>query len=202
MKLRFTRTPTTQQKTDYYRIREICYRDSLGMRTFDGSEDAWDRRSHLLIALDGELCIGGVRINGCPMPEKGPYPAIPLEDCGLVLPELLPELGLEKKAYCEPTRLAITPHYRRPEVISGFARAILQESRTLGYTRCISVSGITRSRLYRRMFHACGCRFQIYQHIDVPPEPGFNDLPHILSVGFLDDADDATSSRRRPRRAA
>lgn len=186
MTLRFTSSPTTQQKTDYYRIRERCYRESHGFEDFDGSETAWDRRSHLLIALDGERCIGGVRINGCSTSGEAPYPAIPLEDCGVELPELLPELRLGEEAYCEPTRLAITPRYRCPAVISSFTWAIVQQSRALAYTRCITVAGMTRSRLYRRMFNACGCSYQIYHHIDVPPEPGFSDLPHVLAVGFLD----------------
>lgn len=185
MQLQFTLAPTDRQKNDYFRIRETCFRDDLQLAGFDGREDAWDRCSHLLVALDGNRCIGGVRISGSVAVKDEGQPTIPLEAHGAQVPQLLPELATGGGPYCQPTRLAIVRDYRQPRVLNAFTTAIATQSAALGFSHCIAVAGMARSRFYRRIFHACGYGYRIYDNLAVPAEPGFTDLPHILSVGFL-----------------
>ena len=185
MHLQFTLAPTASQKADYFRIRETCFRRDLQLEGFDGREDRWDGCSNLLIALDGSRCIGGVRISGRSAPSDTHMPSIPLETHSVPLPELLPDLALDGKSYCQPTRLAIDPRYRQPEVLNAMTRAMVTGSAALNYTLCVAVAGMGRSRLYRRIFHVCGYRYEIFEGVEVPAEPGFSDLPHVLSLGFL-----------------
>ncbi|MEQ8514440.1 MAG: hypothetical protein RIC38_02435, partial [Chromatocurvus sp.] len=87
MQLQFTLMPTDRQKGAYFRIREACFRDDLQLTGFDGREDAWDRCSHILVALDGSRCIGGVRISGNVACADAGGNTIPLEAHGAQVPQ-------------------------------------------------------------------------------------------------------------------
>ncbi|WP_372742561.1 hypothetical protein, partial [Neptunomonas sp.] len=107
--IHFELTKNPQHLNDYYKIREECFRTDLLLTAFDGSEDQHDKEGYILIARDGDRCIGGARINGC-SPKADTR--LPIENDDFIIKDLFPDLSLEKHAYCQWTRLALLPEYR------------------------------------------------------------------------------------------
>jgi hypothetical protein len=189
MTLTFQLNPPAQHRQTYFRIREASFRRDLNIAGFDGSEDAWDRQSDLLLAFDGDNCVGGLRLSGGAAMANGA--AIPLEEHWPTLTSTLTRIPLSPAAYCQPGRLALLPTYRQPEILKRFTLAMIHSAVALGYRHCVVVTGIQRSRLYRRLFQQCGHHYHIFTDIPVPAEPGFHDLPHLLAIGSLATVDSA-----------
>ena len=169
----------------YYRIRERCFRRELGIADFDGSEDARDRRSHILVARDGNRCIGGTRITGRQPESLHP---VPLQEEGLDLVAALPGLRLAQTSFCQWGRLALDPEYRTTRVLRQYCNAMIEASRALGFTYSLVVTDINRARLYKRLFSVLGYRYDIVRDLRIPAEAGFDGLPHLLGVGYHDAA--------------
>ena len=183
LKYELTREPALLEQ--YYRIREKCFRRELGIEDFDGSEDARDRRSDILIARVGNRCVGGTRITG-PHPES--LHPLPLEEEGLDLGAALPELRLAQSSLCQWGRLALDPAYRTPEMLRRYCNAMIEASRALGYAYSVVVTDINRARLYKRLFSVLGYHYDIVHGLRIPEETGFDGLPHLLGVGHHDAA--------------
>jgi hypothetical protein len=47
----------------YYRLREVAFREEIGISDFDGSEEPADRKGDIFVAHQGGRCIGGIRIS-------------------------------------------------------------------------------------------------------------------------------------------
>jgi len=183
MSLQFEITTDRQLLKQYFLIRERCFREELGLSGFDGSEDGWDRRSSILVAREGATVVGGMRITG-----RHPHlpQLLPIEDEGLTLQQVLPQLELSHHAYCQWSRLAILPDYRTTGTLRQFCAEMIDTSRELGYAFSFLVAGMNRSRLYKRLYSVLGYGYEILDGVKIPIEEGFNGLPHLLSVGYLD----------------
>lgn len=182
MTIRFEFTTDPRLLAQYYQIREACFRQQLGIESFDGSEDAEDRAGHILIARDGERCIGGARISGT-TPENPQ--TLPMESDGFMLEEIFPDLEQQGRSYCQWTRLALLPEYRTTDVLRAQCLALIEASAALNYSYAFNVAGTTRARLYRRLHKNLGYDYEICNHVSIPAEEGFTNLEHLLSVAFL-----------------
>jgi hypothetical protein len=182
MSLRYEISTDTWLLQQYYRMREAYFRTELGLADFRGEQDALDLRSDLLIARDGNRCAGGTRITG--RSPRRPHP-VPIEELGFDLAEAVPEIGLSEAAYCQWSRAAIDPDYRTTDMIRDYFCALIETSRSLGYEYSFVVADRNRTRLYRRLCTLAGYRYEVLHDVPVPAEPGFDGLPHLLSVGYL-----------------
>lgn len=180
--LRYEISTDTRLIQQYYRMREAYFRNELGLAAFRGEEEPLDLRSDLLIARDGNRCAGGTRITG--RSPRQPRP-VPIEELGFDLAGAVPEIGLAEAAYCQWSRAAIDPVYRTAEMIREYFGALIETSRALGYEYSFVVADRNRTRLYRRLCTLAGYRYEILHDVPVPAEPGFDGLPHMLSVGYL-----------------
>jgi len=182
MSLRYEISSDTWLLQQYYRMREAYFREELGLADFRGDQEVLDLRSDLLIARDGNRCAGGTRITG--RSPRDPQP-VPIEELGFDLGAAVPEIRLAETAYCQWSRAAIDPTYRTTEMIRDYFSALIETSRALGYEYSFVVADRNRTRLYRRLCSLAGYRYEILHEARVPPEPGFDGLPHLLSVGYL-----------------
>jgi hypothetical protein len=182
MSIRFEISKEPHLLAQYYRIREACFRQQLGIDSFDGSEDEDDRAGHILIARDGDRCIGGARISGTTPTDPA---QLPMECSTFILEEHFPELGQQTLSYCQWTRLALLPEYRTTEVLRAQCLALIKCSADLNYSYAFNVAGTARARLYRRLHKNLGYDYEICDHIDIPAEREFADLEHLLSVAFI-----------------
>jgi len=195
MSVQYEITNDPQLLGQYFRIREHCFREELNLPNFDGSEDAWDRRSHLLIARDEERCVAGVRITGRYPLLKG---ELPIEEEGLELKRALPHIPVAQSACCQWSRLVVDPEYREWDFFAQFGQAIIRFSELLGFGYSVAVTGMNQARFYKRLYSSMGYRFEILQGIAVPAEEGFDGLPHLLSVGYLAAANERMARRVLP----
>lgn len=161
----------------YYQIRESCFRQELGLPSFDGSEDDFDRQGVIMIARDGNRCVGGVRLSaGTPIGG-----GIPLEHEGVALTTIFPQIE-EGGGYCQLTRLALQPAYRTPQSVRNLLAACVNLAIARGFDYGVCVAGMNRARLYKRMMTVLGYEYRIFEQVSIAPEKGFAGLPHLLSV--------------------
>lgn len=186
MKFAITRDPALLAQ--YYAIREAGFQQDLGLEHFDGSEDAWDAASDILVILDQGRCIGGVRITGRRQPGVR---HLPVESEGLDLDALAPEGRLKRPDCCQWSRLVVAPAYRNPSVFAAFVAQVKVHTEALGYAYGLIVTGVNQARLYRRLFGALGVRLELHPEVAVPAEAGFKGLPHLLGLVRLPVADAA-----------
>lgn len=184
LNIHFELTKNPQYLNDYYKIRETCFRKDLLLKTFDGSEDQYDEEGYILIARDGDRCIGGARINGC-CPKAATR--LPIENDNFIVKDFFPELLLEDHSYCQWTRLALLPEYRTMDAVKALCLSLTKASAELGFKYAFNVAGSARARLYRRLATSGGMNYKICDHIKIPAEPGFNDLEHLLSIAILEE---------------
>ncbi|MFT5721384.1 MAG: hypothetical protein ACI9W6_001698 [Motiliproteus sp.] len=189
MPITFELTEDPQLLAQYYSIREVSFRECLGLDGFDGSEDADDIHGDIIIARVGDRCVGGARINGT---GPGRSRRLPLETdafvMGEVIGEIMPRLTLDNSPYCQWTRLCLAPDYRIGEILRGLVQAVIVHSAELGYRYAFNVAGMSRARLYKRLHAVLGYRYEICDQVLVPAEEGFRHLEHLLSITHLDAA--------------
>jgi hypothetical protein len=182
MELVISPTRNPDLLADYYALRERTFRRELGLATFDGGEDSLDRCSDILIARLGDRCVGGARLTAS---APGRRASLPLEAEGLNLAKLLPTLELQTRGYAQVTRLAVDERERTPALLRQLGAALLAHARDLGCDYLIGVSGIARSRIYRRIIRAQGLEYQLFTDVPVPAGSAFRALPHVLGVTDL-----------------
>lgn len=177
MPIHFQLANEPAKRAQYFAIREFCFRNDLGLYSFDGSEDRYDREGEILLIMEGDHCIGGARLSG----SRDRLP-LPLEHEGLNLKQLFPEFTNNSTPYCQWSRLAIHPSKRTPELVVETAKSMASISTAKGYQYSFYVSGRPQARLYKRLYNNLGYDFRIMEQVSVPEESGFQGLPHLLSV--------------------
>lgn len=170
----------------YYWLREECFRKELGLNAFNGAEDVYDQTGNILIIRDGDTCVGGVRITGCSLFSQS---LTPLENKGLNITQVLPQLDLPLAPYCQHERLVLRPEYRQTDVFRAVCKAIMRGCASLGYHYAFNVTGLKRARLYKRVHSNLGYDYKIYDHINMPVDQGFGHLEHLLSIAFIPEAE-------------
>ena len=178
----FTSSQRKNWLEQYYQIRQECFRRDLGIKSFDGAEDKFDRSGYLLIALDRQQCIGGVRLS-ISTPESPLL--LPLEINGFMLQERFPDIARNKESYSQWTRLALKLEYRASEVLHRMALVMIQQTKRLQCSYSFNVAGMNRARLYQRLHRLQGFNYEILKGVNIPAEGNLVGLEHLLSVGYL-----------------
>ena len=170
MSIIFQITKDPRNLDQYYQLRQACFRKELGISDFDGTEDEIDRRSHLLLALHDEHCIGGARIS-----------------CNLPNSTLLQELSLEKASHriCMWERFVIDPDARNEQLFRNFCAHLIDVSQLLGFQYSLVLSSQRNARFYRKYHTALGIEFQVHRHVPDCAADSFSGLEHYVSVAGL-----------------
>ena len=169
MSLAFEITQNPEVLEQYYHLREQCYRSDLGLTDFDGSEDAEDRCSQIMVALADDYVVGGVRISA-----------------RITLPSQVDQLGLNREMCCMWERFAIAPVMRTLGVFREFSNQLVNTSRNNGYQNAMVLSSLPNARFYRRCHSALGVKFQIHRPVPHLAQGAFSGLEHYLSVAHLE----------------
>lgn len=180
MAVRFELSSDPALLSQYYRIRERCFRRELVLPEFDGSAECYDVPGQILIIREGDRCLGGARFNGYDDPQ-----GLPLESDGFDLLHSCQDLMQPHERICQWSRLAIAPEYRQRIDGLAFCRTLVTVGRDLGYHYAFYVTGHTRARLFRQLYVKLGFSFDVLNHVELPVEPGFENLPHLLTMLHL-----------------
>lgn len=199
---RFARASLTEQPVEYefthdpallhqyFMLREQMFISVWGLKAFDGTEDHYDPLSDILIAKVGNLCVGGSRLTFS-TPENRIL--LPMEQQGLSLTELFPELHLENKSYSECTRLALLPDYRTREVSFDIryymVKHCLQKNADYGFF----LSPLVQARNYRQTFLSLGLQCRICTEIEIPDKEEYEGIKMYMTML------DFTPSKKDPR---
>jgi len=154
--------------TEYYDLREQCFREDLGLTDFDGSEEDRDRQGTILVAVENGRCIAGVRIS--PM---------------VTLLSQVQQLGFERESCCMWERFVFAPAARTISLIRRFIAYLIETSRKIGYEHAMILSSHKNARFYRRCHTALGVGYQIHRPVPHCAEGKFAGLEHYLSVSYL-----------------
>ncbi|WP_207061492.1 GNAT family N-acetyltransferase [Motiliproteus sp. SC1-56] len=177
MAIQFAITEDPKWLEVYYQIREACFREDLGLAAFNGGEDQFDRDGVILVALDGDRVIGGIRLSA-----GRSRAGTPLQHEGVDIPALFPQLRKSPGSYCQLTRLALLPEYRNLDTVKQVIQASAEFAAEQGFDYAFNVADKSRARLYKRVLSLHGFGYQIMEQVEIPAEQGFVGLPHLLSV--------------------
>jgi hypothetical protein len=91
---------------NYFDKRAAWYQKRLNLPVCPARRDAFDAASHIVLATDGQECVGGLRAT-----VRRPFQAgsLPMEEAvpGLRLKDIFPELGLESTPHAEISKLIV-----------------------------------------------------------------------------------------------
>ncbi|SIS47548.1 hypothetical protein [Neptunomonas antarctica] len=169
--------------SQYYKIREDCFRSDLCLSDFNGSKDEYDMLGQILIIREGDLCLGGARLNGR---KQGDTVRLPMESETFELRDVCSDILLDNNSYCQWSRLAIDPKFRKRVNFSLLCEKMLAEAIKLGYLYSFNVTGSVRTRFFQKIHRSLGFSYHTLSHVDIHAEDGFEDLPHLLGVARLD----------------
>ena len=161
-----TRDPDLLEQ--YYTLREHCYREDLGLRNFDGSEEACDRNGHVLVVHRNGRVIGGARSSST-VPSGERYQ----------------ELNLNESICCVWERFVLDPIHRSVKLAREFLTHLIHISNLLGYQHALILSSLRNARFYRACHTAVGVPFEIHRSTPEFARDEFAGLEHYLSVAHL-----------------
>jgi GNAT superfamily N-acetyltransferase len=161
----FETTRDPQWLSQYYSLRDQCFKSDLGIPDFNGAEEEHDLQGHIVIARSGGQCIAGARV----------VSAVPMA-------AQLAEFGLSSQDSCLWERFVIHPSFRHMGLGRDFCSALIEVSRNLGFNNALVLSTLRISRLYRMCHAGLGVEFKIQRAAPECAEGAFATLEHYLSV--------------------
>ena len=168
MSIEFKVTRDPGLLSQYYELREQCFREELGLPDFDGSEEHDDRQGKILLAVKNGRCIGGARIS----------PTVTLQS-------QIQQLELTQGACCMWERFVIDPAMRTVQMIRDYIAHLIEASRDAGYHHAMVLSSLPNARFYRQCHTALGVSYRIHRHVPHCAKGAFAGLEHYLSVSHL-----------------
>lgn len=177
----FTQDPALLHQ--YYRLRVEMYYRVLGTRDFSEREDPYDRISHILIARQGKLCLGGCRIT---VREPGEDLALPMENEHFHLKSVFPGLKLDRVAHAELSRFAIMADRNEWEILYTMSQLVVNKTKQLGIDYFFARSIYSMARNWRKMATATELyNAHIVEGLEIPGIPGYDDIKMYLTVFAL-----------------
>jgi hypothetical protein len=158
-----------QLLSQYYALREQCFRKELKLPDFDGSEEESDRQGQIFLAVQDGRCVGGARISS-----------------RLVAQEYHHELDLQPETSCVWERSILDPTIRTTKIFRDFCYHLVESSRMLGYRHALIFSSLLNARFYRQCHAAMGIGFNIHGSVPECAQGAFTQLEHYLSVSQLE----------------
>lgn len=171
--------------SQYYKLREDCYRQDLGIKGFSGSEEDYDKIGSIAIARVGRRVIGGARMV-MSLPNK--RMKLPLEEENFIMKDLFPELELDKKGYFEIGRFAVRTGYRDAHISRSIANVLFSNAILNDCFYQFIVSSLNLFRNHRMIVYRLGFSHELLEHINVPTKSIYGQLNEIgiyLSVTYL-----------------
>lgn len=151
--------------SQYFNLRERCYREELKLSDFNGSAELADQLGLVLVAHEEGRCLGGARIVPASLSAWG-----------------LPRLEVPLRQSCAWERFILDPHIRSVDLAREFCAGLIQHSYQLGYRQALVLSSLRNARFYRRCHSALGVDFRIEHNISDARRGQFSGLEHYLSV--------------------
>lgn len=177
----FTKDPVLLNQ--YYKLREKIYRDELKYEVYDGSENEYDRKGHIIVAVsDGEV-VAGARVNFAD--EIGLLPHEDLKK-GFTFKKSaeICKINLMNKGYSEVSAFIIKNGFRSG-LLPKISESIVSFCRDRKNTFVFAVADMLHNRKYRANFKKIGIDSEIITKVIVPVDSVFKDtvvFPLIIKI--------------------
>lgn len=168
----------------YFQLRQDVFTDYWKLKNFSGGEDDFDKLGHILLLIQGDRCVGGIRLV-----TRKPYTSmlLPMETENFQISNLLPELALEGETYSEICRAALLPDFRKDGRYSKeMYRLITLKSKELKHKVSFGVSPVVVARKIRIACKSFGLHTEIRNDIKIPSLPSYENIEMRLSVIYID----------------
>jgi len=182
--IRITTEYDSKHLEQYFNIREETYKTAIGANFYAGVDEN-DSKSHMVLAIAGDNCIGGIRIT-VSSPVKPMF--LPTECENFQFSKVYDKLDFSSLTYCEATRLALLPEFRDGNVLHLlFEEATKYAIETLGVQVVFGRAGSIQTRTFQTHYRNMGYDLIIRKDIK-PPSTGMDaPLVQIFGIDFTPD---------------
>jgi hypothetical protein len=177
--LTYTWDHTPELLQEYFDVRQYSYAQHLGLRKFSGKLDWQDLNSDILLVIDKNKCVGGLRLT-VQCREVTPY--LPIEDDDFRLKELFPELDLDNCKYAEISRLALLPAYRSGHQTASIYSLVAKKMDETKIKHFFTVSPLLQAKRVQRIARLLGYEATIFKDIKLPEKNVYEGLEMVISV--------------------
>lgn len=163
----------------YFQLRQEVFTEYWNLKNYSGEEDHYDRIGDILIAMQGECCVGGMRLI-----TRQAYSSLllPMESPHFRLIHLLPHLQLDKEIYGEIGRAALLPLFRDGNYTRVMYQKTAEKSKELQHKYLFAVAPMMHARKIRIANHAIGLHTEICNDIIVPSSPSHEGIEMKLII--------------------
>lgn len=179
----FTREPDLIHQ--YFRIYQSECRI---IPEFLKDEEEYNSKSSILVVRRGNLVVGGARLFlKTPRLQK----KFLLELAGFDLNSHFPDLDAKQMRYAELCRLVLLPDYRRTDILKDMLFQIGRKCVAMNLDVFFAAAPMTNVRLYKLICNGFGYNeARIHYDIDIPPDPGFEEIRDYLFSVWRDRRND------------
>jgi hypothetical protein len=183
--LAFEFTRDTTLLDQYYRIYEERFRALYNAHQYrHGTEDEDDRRSEILIARSGDLCVGGARLT-IKTPEHRAL--LPMEIAGFRIEERLPQLVSAGTRYGQIGRICLTEELSGGPATRMLLWHLFRRVVELDLVKIFGTAPMPNARLYRQHCMAMGLTdVRVHYDVALPTYPMCDGLTFYLVSGSVD----------------
>jgi len=148
----------------YYVLRSLIFDRALQV-SLPAEADEIDQQSDILIARQGNQVVGGVRMQ---IIEPHSDTKTMINQYGGDAKKTLPNLDLDKKRYCELSRMVIPEEFQNSDVVSGIFSSLLERSLKEHIDYGLLIGMKSALRVHRKIFNRLGVDVSCIDKINVP----------------------------------
>ena len=181
----FTHDPNLLDQ--YFRVYEARFRALYNAREYrHDPEDGDDRRSEILIARLGSVCVGGARLT-IKTPER--REPLPMEMNGFRIEERLPHVVSGAMRYGQIGRICLTEDFSGGSATRTLMWHLFRRVVDLDLKKIFGTAPMLNARLYRQHCMAMGLTdVTIHHDVVLPPYPMCDGLTFYLISGSVDNS--------------
>lgn len=155
----------------YYLLRDQMFKRFIKDYSGDTGADIYDKISEILVAVRGNLVIGGCRVT---VREGDENFLLPMETKDFKIKEHFPELPLNTERHCVVSKFAILEEHKENELLYGLCKAVFNKTVSLGVHYGFACTRYELARNWRRIATIMGAtKTKICEEIEVPESNSF-----------------------------
>jgi Acetyltransferase (GNAT) domain len=153
----------------YYQMRAEAFAKVWNLKHKNAEEDELDRKSDILMVMDGKNCVAGARLS-ISSPDNPTHLSFEVDNFRVA--DFFPDL----KCYGEISRFAIMDGYRETEICKEMLRIMAEKGKSYSCECFVVVSPQQTARFFKRIYNSLGYETTIHKNIAVPARPTYEGI--------------------------
>ena len=166
-------TKDSRYRSQYYEIRERCYKQHWGLEVISGAEDSHDQRGEIVIIREGQKVIGGGRVVFRYSDET--HERLPMETEQFLLHTAVPAIGASRQLLGEIGRVAILPECQGRKA-AKIGICLMAKAQALGCRYVTTVAPVYQALTYIRVAKCFGVDVHMPESVSVADHPYYNHI--------------------------